>query len=273
MTENTFAVENKDQIHSVRIGEDDALGRVVFIHGLFGRGKNFTTLAKGLETEMVSLLVDAPNHGESAWTEHFDYIEMADLIAAHLRADFASDRAVDIVGHSMGGKIAMVLALRHPDIVRRLIVLDIAPTAATDSRGQFQHLLGTLTQLDLSTITRRPEASAAIREQIPEAGLRGFLLQNLKQSDDGFYWEPNLNMLYAELETIMGFPELNDLAYNGPVLWVGGGRSNYVRDEDEEVMRTLFPKTVRMTIKDAGHWVHSEKPEETLAAIKLFLTR
>ena len=100
--------------------------RVAFLHGLFGRGRNFSRIAQDLEPEAQSLLVDLPNHGQSGWTEGFDFVEIADLVAEHLRAGFAAEGPVDVVGHSMGGKVAMVLALRHPDLVRRLVVVDIS---------------------------------------------------------------------------------------------------------------------------------------------------
>lgn len=258
-------------IYSVLSGTGEADHRVVFLHGLFGRGKNFTTIAKGLAPEIDALLVDEPNHGRSGWTKDFRYSEMADLVAEHLRADFAADGPVDIVGHSMGGKVAMVLALRHPDLVRRLVVLDISPVSSGASRGEFPHLLTSLSGLDLGAVTSRADADKALKELIPNSTVRGFLLQNLQRTDDGFTWEPNLELLYTELDAVMGFPDMQGAQFDGPVLWVGGGDSDYVSDDDEPAMRALFPKTVRMTMHGAGHWVHSQKPAETIEALRTFL--
>lgn len=258
-------------IRSALVGDPAAPRRIVFLHGLFGRGKNFSSIAAGLEPEAQSLLVDLPNHGASQWTEHFDYREIADLLAAHLREGFAADEPVDVVGHSMGGKVAMVLALRHPDLVRRLVVVDIAPVASGASRGEFTHLLDSLAALDLATVERRSDADAALAGPIPNRGVRGFLLQNLKRDDGGFAWEPNLRLLRAEIETVMGFPDTGDARFTGPVLWIAGERSGYVTDADAPVMRELFPKTRRMTVHGAGHWVHSERPAETIAALRAFL--
>lgn len=258
-------------LHSVQTGPETAPHRVVFLHGLFGRGKNFTRIAQGLSPEVRSLLVDLPNHGQSGWTEHFDYAELADLVAAHLRDDFARTGPVDVVGHSMGGKVAMVLALRHPSLVRRLVVVDISPVAADGGRGEFEHLLGALASIDLTALARRADAGAALKPQIPNDGVRGFLLQNLARDGDTFAWEPNLALLHAELETVMSFPGTAGASFTGRVLWIGGERSNYVTDADEPAMRALFPKTMRMTMKGAGHWVHSEKPDETIAALRSFL--
>lgn len=266
MTQKTSAA-----IHSVRVGSPDAPRRVAFVHGLFGRGKNFTKLASGLEPEFQSLLVDLPNHGQSAWTDRVDYAEMADAVASHLEADFASGGPIDLVGHSMGGKVAMVLALRHPHLINKLVIIDISPTAANGGRSEFEHLLGSLATIDLSVLERRADAGAQVRDRIPNDTVRGFLLQNLRSVDTGFEWEPNLSLLRAELETIMGFPEITQPPFTGPVLWIGGERSNYVKDADEPAMRALFPKTLRITMKGAGHWVHSEKPAETLATLRAFL--
>lgn len=253
------------------VGQGDSEPRrVVFLHGLFGRGKNFTRIAAGLLPEAESLLVDLPNHGRSDWTDSFDYEQMADIVAAKLRSDFAANGPVDVVGHSMGGKVAMVLALRHPDVVRKLVVVDISPVGSAASRGEFQHLLGSLSALDLPSFSHRPEVDAALRVAIPNDTVRGFLLQNLKHREGRYVWEPNLALLYGQLETVMGFPEIT-AHFDGPVLWIRGERSNYVTEADVPTMRALFPKTRRMTIRDAGHWVHSEKPEEVISALRSFL--
>lgn len=258
-------------VHSTIVGEAAAARRVVFLHGLFGRGKNFAGIAARLAPEAQCLLVDLPNHGGSAWTEGFDYAQMADLVADHLRAGFAADGPVDVVGHSMGGKVAMVLALRHPELVRRLVVIDISPVGSRASRGDFRHLLDSLASVDLGALERRIDAHAMLREAIPNDGVRGFLLQNLRRGEHGFEWEPNLRMLRAELPAIMGFPDLSGNRFTGPVLWIRGDRSDYVTDEDAPAMRALFPRTVRVTVRGAGHWVHSERPEEVVSALREFL--
>lgn len=249
--------------------------RVVFLHGLFGRGKNFTAIARGLEPEFRSLLVDLPNHGRSGWTEGFDYLEMAQIVAEHLRDGFAAAGPVDVVGHSMGGKVAMVLALRHPELVRRLVVVDIAPVASGGTRGEFEHLLGALASLDLDSFARRSEADLALRQAVPQAGVRGFLLQNLARDGAGFRWEPHLAMLRAHLPAIMGWPEaeLAGASFDGPALWLAGERSDYVRDEDGPAMRALFPHVLRMTVHGATHWVHADRPREVITALRMFLLK
>ena len=258
----------EETLSSTTVGEAGA--PAVFLHGLFGQGRNFTQVAKALTPEHRSLLVDLPDHGRSAWTERFDYPSIADTVAAHLRSGFAADGPVDVVGHSMGGKVAMLLALRHPDLVDRLVVADIAP-AAGGSLGEFAHLLDSLAGLDLSTVTRRGEADDRLAERIRDPRVRGFLLQNLRADGDDFRWQANLDLLRRDLATIGGFPDVGGATFDRPVLWVAGDRSDYIRPEHGPTMRALFPRTTLVTLKGAGHWVHSEQPEAFVSVLRTFL--
>lgn len=260
------------QLYTTQVGDDG--DRVVFLHGLFGQGKNFTQAAKALQPHFRSLLVDLPNHGQSGWTDHFDYADAADAVAATVRASFAAEGRVHVVGHSMGGKTAMLLALRHPDLVDRLVVVDISPSSNDDTgrgSGEFEHLLGALAAVDLSAVTRRGEADELLVERIPNPTTRGFLLQNLRRGDDGYHWQANLDLLRRDLAVIGDWPE-TDAVFDRPVLWMAGERSDYVADADEGRMRRLFPRTRLLTVKGAGHWVHSEKPEAFESALRVFLS-
>lgn len=244
--------------------------RLVFLHGLMGRGKNFNTIARALTGTTTSLLVDVPNHGKSCWTDGFDYIEIADLVADELRRDFCKDEPAVILGHSMGGKVAMLLALRHPDLLAGLIVEDIAPVDT--SASEFEHLLGSLLKLDLAQLKSRTDAHDQLKGDINSTAVRGFLLQNLvRDGEDGFVWEPNLQMLYDELPTIVDFPEVDATFEKHPVMWIKGENSNYVNDESELVMRELFPITRRIQIRDAGHWIHSEQPQRFIETIDFYV--
>ncbi len=133
-------------LHVTEVG--DSGGRVVFLHGLFGQGRNFTQIAKALAPDLQSVLVDLPNHGRSAWTDDMDYEATAEIVAQALGERYADDGPFHLVGHSMGGKVAMVLALRHPELVERLVVVDIAPAVSEGAR-EFEHLLDSLAALDL----------------------------------------------------------------------------------------------------------------------------
>jgi len=240
---------------------------VAFCHGLFGQGKNWTQVAKALSADHRVLLLDMPNHGRSPWTETFDYLELADLVAAEL-----GDEPVALVGHSMGGKIAMCLALRHPHLVERLAVVDVAPVAYESGR-EFVGYIDTMRSLDLGSLERRDQAEAALRDAVPNPVVRSFLLQNLRRTDDGWHWQLNLDLLGEHMDDLTGWPgeALGDASYDGPVLWVGGARSDYISDEHAVEMDRRFPRNRRVLIKDAGHWVHSEHPEVFLEVMKRFL--
>lgn len=249
---------------------EGGLRRVVFMHGLMGRGKNFTTIAKGIQETTTSLLVDLPNHGASCWTDDFDYIEIADLVAEELRRDFCKDEPAVILGHSMGGKVAMLLALRHPELTAGLIIEDISPVQSSTS--EFEHLLGTLLKLDLSQVTSRRDAHAKLKTDIDDAGVRGFLLQNLIRDEHvGFAWQPNLQMLYDKLPTIVDFPQVEQAYDDHPVLWIKGSESDYINDETTVAMRKLFPSTRKIQIRNAGHWVHSEQARPFIETIDYYI--
>ncbi|HLS46584.1 MAG TPA: alpha/beta fold hydrolase [Ornithinicoccus sp.] len=263
-----MADEQSISLHTRTVGESGE--PVVFLHGLFGQGKNFTTIAKALQPDFRSLLVDLPNHGRSDWTEQFDYLEMADAVAGMLRAGFASGGPVHLVGHSMGGKVAMTVALRHPDLVDRLVVVDIAPVDSADMT-EFKQLLGALATLDLTELPNRAEADSRLAELIPNRSVRGFLLQNLRADGDGWRWQANLDLLLEELPAI-GAGVADAPPFDKPVLWIAGEQSNYVTPEAEPRMRELFPRTILVTIKGAGHWVHSQQPKAFTSAVRTFLS-
>ncbi|MCX6407792.1 MAG: alpha/beta fold hydrolase [Propionibacteriales bacterium] len=260
-----------DAIYAREVGESGE--RVAFLHGLFGQGRNFTQAAKALQPELRSLLVDLPNHGHSRWTDTVDYVDVADRVAAFLRERWVGTGRTHVVGHSMGGKVAMVLALRHPELVDRLVVVDIAPDRS-EGADEFVHLLDSLASLDLTTLVRRGDADEQLRERIDNDTVRGFLLQNLRsvpaEEGGGFRWQANLDLLRRDLDVIGGFPEI-DATFDRPVLWLAGERSAYVGPQHAERMRRLFPRTRLVTVKGAGHWVHSERPEAFVSALRTFL--
>jgi pimeloyl-ACP methyl ester carboxylesterase len=243
--------------------------RVVFLHGLFGQGRNWTQIGKALAERHRVLLVDLPHHGHSSWEDGFDYFRVADQVAGLLDAD----DPVALVGHSLGGKVAMVLALRHPELVERLCVVDVSPVAY-DHLTEFEEYVAAMRALDLGSLTQRSDADAALATAVPDATVRGFLLQNLRRDGDRWRWQANLDVLGAALPEIGGWPEsrLAGLApYGGAVLWVAGARSDYIRSEYAGAMDHWFPGNRKVTVKDAGHWVHSEQPEVFLEVLRRFV--
>jgi pimeloyl-ACP methyl ester carboxylesterase len=252
-------------LSTTELGESGS--RVVFCHGLFGQGKNFTAIAKALADEHRVVLVDMPDHGRSPRTERFDYLEYADHVAALLSAE---DPAA-LVGHSMGGKVAMVVALRHPELVERLVVVDVAPVQY-DHAAEFEGYIEAMKAIDLGTLASRSAADVALLDAVPSPMVRGFLLQSLRRNDDGWDWLLNLDVLGRDLDLITDWPELGDVSpYDGPVLWVGGADSSYVAPEHVAAMDRLFPTNRRVTVKGAGHWVHSERPEVFLEVLRRFV--
>jgi len=254
--------------------------RVVFVHGLFGQGRNWTTIARRLADEgrRVSL-VDLPDHGHSPWTDRVDYVDMAELLAAELAS---WGEPVTLVGHSMGGKVSMQLALRHPELLRALVVVDIAPTEYPETGGRtddpdeeaspFAAFIRAMRAIDLGTLERREDADAALRAVVPSGMVRAFLLQSLVRDGTSWRWRLNLELLQRDLGVLRGFPDPPPGAvFTGPVLWIAGAGSHYVLDRDRPRMDELFPATRLVRIKHAGHWVHSEQPEVFLGTLERFL--
>ncbi len=257
------------ELYSIPFGRSGPL--VVFCHGLLGQGRNFAQVAKHLGLNGArTILLDMPNHGRSLWTEHFDYREHADIVAEWLRsAPEVDGEPVTLVGHSMGGKIAMLVALRHPELLERLVVADMSPVAY-HGRHMFRDIVNAVRTLDVTTLKDREEASERLRPLLPDRGIRLWVLQNLTRDGSSWRWLPNLEMLDAELESILGWPEDVRGSWDGPTLWIKGGRSDYVLPEYTPVMRSYFPATRLLTIKDSGHWVHTEQREIFTAAVERF---
>lgn len=247
--------------------------RVAFCHGLFGQGRNWTQIAKGLADICRPTLLDMPDHGRSPWTERFDYLSAADIVAQSLRA-IDPDEPWIVVGHSMGGKIAMLLTLTHPELVSRLCVVDISPEPTT-SFTEFETYVEGMQAMDLDAIETREQADEAMQQSAPDAGVRAFLLQNLRREGSGWRWQPNLEVIGRDIAVIGGWPQ-DEVAglppFAGPVLWLSGDRSRYVTDDNAAQMRSLFPRMRHVTVKDSGHWIHSEQPEVTIASLRAFIT-
>ena len=240
---------------------------VVILHGLFGFGRNWATIAQRLGAHHRVIAFDLRNHGASPWTDTMDYAAMAQDVAAAMAE--RGYRHYALIGHSMGGKVAMAAALSEPDKVTRLVVVDIAPIAYP---VPYLGYVRALRDLDLTAIVRRRDADAALAAAIPDATERTFLLQNLVLGDGPPHWRLNLTVLEAALPQIADFPIFaSGSAYRGPTLFIAGGRSRALRPEHETTVKALFPVAEIARIENAGHWVQAEQPEAFLALVEPFL--
>lgn len=255
-------------LHTTMIGTGSA--HLVFVHGLFGQGKNFTSIARNLSDAATSILVDLPNHGRSLRTDSIDYGEYARYLEETVTA--IGDEPVTLIGHSMGGKVAMRAALEYPYMVERMVILDIAPAYSGDP-SYFQHIADSAADLDLSRISTRADADEALADQITDTMVRRFILQSLqrdKQSSTGWSWLLNLPVLQNHLDAMAAWqpPRIASSTWSGPLLWLVGEYSVLQPTEHWQTMKTYFPHTSLEIIPDAGHWVHSDAPADVTRAIR-----
>ncbi|MEO0939126.1 MAG: alpha/beta fold hydrolase [Pseudomonadota bacterium] len=235
---------------------------LLIVHGLYGSGRNWGVIAKRLSDRGPVTTVDMRNHGASEHTETHSYEDMGQDLADTISALGAP---MDVVGHSMGGKAAMVLAATHPDLVQRLIVADIAPVSYHHSQIQF---IEAMRAVDLSTVARRSDASAQLAAQGVEPGLQAFLTQSLDVANKR--WRLNLDTLAAEMPKILSFPGITG-QFLGPTLMLSGADSDYVRPEHRPAIKALFPAARFAKIPRAGHWLHADQPRSFEAAVRAFL--
>lgn len=234
---------------------------VVILHGLLGSARNWTGVARQLATRHRVLTLDLRNHGRSPWAETMSFDEMAGDVAALIERQGLEDST--LIGHSLGGKVAMRLALTRGELVARLIVVDVAPVTYEHTFGPF---VEATRDVDLSRVTRRADADLQLHDRIGDPVIRGFLLQNLVKTDAGFAWRVHLDALAANMPELLGFPS-DEATYDKPTLFVAGGRSDYVRPEHWPIIRRWFPGAEQTAIVGAGHWPHVERPAEFLDRI------
>ncbi len=240
---------------------------MVILHGLFGSSDNWFTQAKMFGERYRVYLLDQRNHGLSPHTDEHDY----KLLAEDLR-NFIEDKNIKdpiIIGHSMGGKTAMNLAISYPELLKLLVVVDIAPKAYP---VRHDTIIDGLKSLDLSKITSRKEADDALAEYVPEAGVRQFLLKNLQRKQEGgFEWKINLKVLDANIEK-MGEGLQYPGEFDKPTLFIRGTRSNYILDNDYNRIHELFTSSIVVSL-DTSHWVQAEKPQEFVDAVLEFIDK
>ena len=233
---------------------------LLIAHGLFGSARNWGVIQKRLSDAFRVTAVDMRNHGESFRADTQSYADMAGDLARVI------DGRSHVVGHSMGGKAAMVLALTHPEKIDRLIVADIAPVPYGHTQLP---LIEAMRSIDLSHVETRGDADRQLAPLVPEDGVRAFLLQSLDVKRKA--WRLNLDALAAEMDGIIGFPEVTG-RFEGPTLFLSGAESDYVRPGHRDRIKTLFPSARFAKIPGAGHWLHAERPREFEAAVRAFLS-
>jgi abhydrolase domain-containing protein 11 len=242
---------------------------LVVIHGLFGSKSNWNSLCKVYhhKTQRKIIAVDARNHGDSPHTDQHTYEHLA-LDLKELLAQLKFKKAA-FLGHSMGGRAVMYFALKYPDFVDKLVVADISPVRTSPNFKTMPSLFNVLQNMNMPKnvpmSAARTQTDLQMARFISDKGLRNFLLTNLVQKLDGSYmWRINIPTLMANFEEIAAFPKTNDLMFEGPVLFIAGGASDFIQESDHYKILKIFPKAEFYYIEGAGHWLHSEKPTEFL---------
>lgn len=237
---------------------------LVIAHGLFGSGRNWGVIARKLADRRDVVAVDMRNHGDSPRFDSQSYHDMAaDL--AEVIIDLGG--CADLLGHSMGGKAAMHVALTQGDLIRKLVIADIAPVAY--AHDQSQHIRA-MQSLDLHGIAGRTDADARLAPLVPDPALRAFFLQSLDLKTDPAKWRLNLDVLNVEMSQIVGWPETFGV-FSGPTLFLTGANSHYVLPEYRDKIRGLFPKSRFAKLANAGHWLHAEQPRAFIDTVQVFL--
>lgn len=239
---------------------------VIILHGLLGSLDNWQTVAKYLQEQFTVYLVDQRNHGKSPHSEKMDF----DLMVQDLETlmDEEGITKAHLIGHSMGGKTAMNFALQHPQRVEQLVVVDIGPRQYEPGHDM---IFRALFAMDPSAITSRGDAEEQLEYYIHNQGIRLFLLKNLQREKDGsFSWKMNLEGIYSNYDNILEAVE-SDEPFDHPVLFIRGGKSDYIQDQDMDGIKQLFPNARLHTIEESGHWVHAEARKPFIQAVKEFL--
>lgn len=240
---------------------------LVMLHGLFGSGTNWRGVARRFEGARRVLAMDMRNHGRSFNDAEMTYPGMARDVLDTLDAQ-RIERA-DVLGHSMGGKAAMILALESPDRVGRLVAVDIAPVAYDHTQLP---LVEAMMGLDLASLRSRRDADQALASSVPDQAVRQFLLQSLEQFDGGYRWRLNLEALKRSMDDLVGFPDPGDRTFDGPVLFIHGADSDYVLPGYRPRIERYFPNVQYVGVAHAGHWVHADQPAALIAELDRFLS-
>ena len=236
---------------------------LLVLHGLFGSGSNWRSIARHLAPTHSVHSVDLRNHGASPWADSMDYTEMADDVLQVMERLALKQPAV--LGHSMGGKTAMALALRHPQRVSRLFVIDVAPVSYTDTLTPFAQAMRSV---DVAAAASRAEVQRRLQRSVSDPSVVPFLMQNLVTHNGHFDWRINLMGISAAMPQLCSFPaELLGSRFDRPVTVIAGDNSAYVAQRDGAAFAPMFGQVEVEVIPDAGHWVHADQPAALLARV------
>ena len=245
------------ELNFKRFGENGT--PLLILHGLFGNLRNWNWHARELSSNFQVYTLDLRNHGESPHSPHMTYPEMASDVLEFI--DRQGLAGVYLLGHSMGGKVAMELALHNPEIVSRILVADIAPIAYGEERGDHENVFNGLLSVDPSGLASRTEAEQVLTSHISEPTVRKFLVSNLvKAKVGGYQWRFNLSALHSNYEKLREGVQA-DKPFEKPALFIKGALSNYIEKEDWPTIQQFFPAARIKTVMGAGHWLHAEKPQ------------
>ena len=244
-------------LNSISHGKKSKGPPLVVLHGLFGSANNWNSIARAMSDQRHVICVDLRNHGNSPWHSTHSYDDLATDVAMTI------DEPADIIGHSMGGKAAMVLALRYPQLVNKLIVADISPIRYNKSQTS---IINALLAINLNIAESRTEVISQMLTIEPD--LRAFLAQSINLKEK--VWRINLKTLKKDMNKIVGFPNFKT-EFIGKTLFITGEKSNYTHESHKPNIRRLFPNSSFISIQNAGHWLHVEKPLEFKDITKKFL--
>ena len=246
-------------LNMIEHGQERANPPLLIVHGLYGSARNWGVIAKRLSDQHHVIAVDQRNHGDSPWFDTHSYIDMANdliMVAQHL------GRPLNVVGHSMGGKAAMVMALMRPDLVNRLLVADIAPIAYGHDQSQY---IQAMQAVNLTRVHKRSDAFEQLAETVEDTTLQSFFTQSLDVAAKR--WKLNLDVLGRDMHHILGFPDIQG-SFDGPALFLSGSESPYVKEDGKARAKHYFSNARFAKLKGAGHWLHAEKPREFEAGVR-----
>lgn len=257
-----------------KIGEGQPL---IIMHGLFGQSDNWNTLGKQFSEQGFEVyLVDLRNHGNSPHSDEWNYQVMSDDIFELINdLKLSQNKKIILLGHSMGGKIAMQFAVLHPELLDKIIVVDICPKFHLPDN---ENVLRALSAMDLTTMKTRKEAETFLSDYINDFGVKQFLLKNIywKENKDDvntfgtLAWKFNVKTIIQEIKNISE-AVVNEKPCEVPALFIRGEKSNYILNEDFKMIKKMFPNSNINTVLGAGHWVHADKPKEFFESVIAFI--